>query len=328
MATEKNLTVNYMGLQLRNPLIAASSPLTSTVDKIVELERAGIGAVVLKSIFEEQIEGQAAVLERYNDHPQAAVYLRSYIANDYLDSFRKLIRECKQKVSIPIIASINCSTDGTWTDYARQIEEAGADALELNIFYLPTDSKRPGKEIEERYFHIVEKVLDTVSIPVSVKLGIRFTNILNITQELEFRGVKGAVLYNRFFEPDIDLHSLEYKPAEWISSPNELRNSLRYLALISAREPKIDLAVSTGVHSGEDAVKAILSGAKAVELCSTILVNGTRAIKEISTYITNFMEKKSFNTISDFRGLMNDKVELGDDALERVQFMKYFPKEK
>lgn len=320
-----DLKVKYLGLDLKNTLIASSSPLTANIGKIKELYRNGIGAVVLKSIFEEQITGEAAVLQRYNDYAEAAAYLRTYVANDYMKGFVELIKDTKESTDIPVIASINCATEGKWVDYALKIQEAGADALELNIFFLPNDPKIEGGDIVDKYLHIIQTIVSLVKIPVSVKLSLRFTNILNVTQQIYYRKAKGVVMYNRFFEPDINIDTMEYTAADGISSPKELHNSLRDIAVTSAIVPGLDISASTGIHSGEDAVKAILAGAKTVQLCSTILKNGMGVIGEINDFILKWMDKNTFDDIGDFRGLMNKKMRLDDPALERVQYMKYFP---
>lgn len=320
-----DLTVKYLGLTLNNPVIASSSPLTATVEKIVELEKAGIGAVVLKSIFEEQIIGQTASMEQYSNYPEAADYLKTYLSSDYLQSYIKLIRDAKSATKLPIIASINCASSGKWIEYAHRIADAGADAIELNIFFLPTDAAQTSAEIEERYLNIIRNVAETVAIPVSVKLSSKFTNVLHIAQEAYYRKAKGVVMYNRFLEPDIDITRMEYVPASGISSPSELYDSLRNVAIASAVLPNLDITVSTGVHSGEDAVKCLLAGAKAVQVCSTVLLNGLGVIGDITSFIANWMSDNNFERVSDFCGMMNSKMKIGDSNLERVQFMKYYP---
>lgn len=324
-----DLSVSYMGLKLDNPLIASSSPLTASIGKIVELERAGIGAVVLKSIFEEQIAGKAEMLGRYSDYPEAADYLRAYVGSDYLSGFNTLIKQAKSRTSLPVIASINCVSAGNWIRYARDIEEAGADAIELNIFFLPTDAGQSSEGIEERYLATAAGVAESVSIPVSVKLSMRFTNVLRIISEAHKRGIRAAVLYNRLFEPDVNIHTLEYIPANGISSPVELHNSLRNIAMASAAVPDIDLAVSTGVHDGEGALKAILAGADAVQICSALLISGPGVIAGMKSDIVAFMEQNSFGSVSDFRSLMNGKApRVDNEMLGRAQYMKYFPSTK
>ena len=323
-----DLSVNYMGLDLRNPLIASSSPLTATAAHIEELVRNGIGAAVLKSIFEEQISGEAAMMARYgNDYPEAADYLHAYLGADYMQSFIDLISEVKRSTDIPVIASINCMGKGKWVEYAGQIAAAGADGLELNIFFMPDNETQVSAEIEARYLGIIEAVTRTVDIPVSVKFSRRFTNIFHMMQASYNRGAKGAVLYNRFFEPDIDIENMEYISASGLSTPAELHKSLRDVAIATAEMPGLDISVSTGVHSGEDAVKALLVGARAVQLCSTLLINGVEVIGRINAFLAEWMGRNGFATVDDFRGLMNRKERRGDLLLERVQYMKTFPSE-
>ena len=323
-----DLSVKYMGLRLKNPLIASSSPLTATAAHIEELARNGIGAVVLKSIFEEQISGEAAMRARYgNDSPEAADYLHAYLGADYMKGFIDLISEVKRKTDLPVIASINCMSKGKWVEYAGKIACAGADGLELNIFFMPDNETQASAEIESRYLGIIEAVTRSVDIPVSVKFSMRFTNIFHMMQTSFNRGVRGAVLYNRFFEPDIDIDSMEYVPASGLSTPAELHKSLRDVAIATAEIPGMDISVSTGVHSGADTVKAILAGARTVQLCSTLLINGMQVIGDIDAFLTGWMERNGFGTVDDFRGLMNRKERPGDPLLERVQYMKTFPAE-
>lgn len=322
-----DLSVEYMGLRLENPLIASSSPLTATAPQIEELAAAGIGAVVLKSIFEEQIAGEAAMLERYTDYPEATDYLHGYLGADYMKGFFDLIADAKRHASIPVIASINCVSHGKWVEYAQRIADAGADALELNIFFLPRDERQSSAEIEERYLDIVDAVTQAVCIPVSVKFSMRFTNIFRMMQGAYNRGATAAVLYNRFFDPDIDVERMEYVPASGLSTPDELHKSLRYVAIASAEVPGMDISVSTGVHSGTDVVKTLLAGGTTAQLCSTLMINGLEVIGGMKAFMTGWMERNGFSQTSQFRGLMNKSGREGDPLLERVQYMKTFPAE-
>ncbi|MDL2320149.1 dihydroorotate dehydrogenase-like protein [Alistipes sp. OttesenSCG-928-B03] len=321
-----SLKVKYLGLELDNPVIVASSPFTASVDKIIQLEQHGAGAAVLKSVFEEQIMGEAAYLERYNDHPQARDYLRGYIGGDYIAGHLNMISEAKKQVRMPLIASINCQHSGSWIDYAKSIEDAGADALELNIFFLPTSADEKSEEVEERYLDIVSGVAEKLTIPVSVKLGVRFTNVLSICRGIYYRGGKGVVMFNRFFEPDIDVDTMSVTGSDVLSSQSELRNNLRWVAMASAEVPTMDIAVTTGVHTGEDAVKSILSGAKAVEVCSTLYANGLDAIGQMKDYIAKWMYDHNFESIADFSGKLNYKGVDEPEIFQRAQFMKFFPK--
>lgn len=242
-----NLKTTYLGLELNNPLIAASSPYTATVDNIKKLEDAGIGAVVLKSIFEEQIRGEATMLDTFSDYPEAADYLNAYVHQEYMASHLDIISRLKKETSLPVIASINCSSEGSWTDYANSVEAAGADALELNIYVMPTSADQSSEVIEERYLTVLKSVVDKVSIPVSVKLNMRFTNVLNICNRIYFRGGRGVVMFNRTFEPDFDIDTLTLsRSTDALSAPSELRNSLRTVGLCAPQVQMLDIAISTG----------------------------------------------------------------------------------
>lgn len=319
-----NLTTKYLGLTLRNPLIVSSSGLTSTIEKVRAAAAAGAGAVVLKSIFEEQLTAQAGSLEAYNDYPEAADYLRGYVQGGAMQEYLDLIGKASSELTIPIIASINCATSGEWVAYAKQIAAAGAAALELNIFTLPTDPTLTAEKIEERYLKIVADVRAATDIPIAVKLPAHFTNPLNIIEQLYYRGVKGVVLFNRFFSTDIDIQRMEVVSGGVFSSSDELRNSLRYTALASSLTPLADVAISTGVHSGADAVKALLAGAKAIELCSVLYENGVDHIEVILAEIERWATEKNYTAIDDFIGLVNASREKDAEVFERAQFMKYY----
>lgn len=322
------ITTDYLGLQLANPLLASSSPYTSHIDNIRRLADQGIGGVVLKSVFEEQIAGEAAMLERYHSYPEAAAYLKTYVGEDYMRSHLALIREAKTIAGLPVIASINCVEAGEWLEYARRIQEAGADALELNVFEQPASVQTTSSQIETDYARIVASVVETIRIPVSVKLGMRFTNVFNLARELYYRGARGVVYFNRFFEPDIDLDTISLVPGDPYSSAKELRNVLRTTALGSALLPGLDISVSSGVHSGEDVVKAILTGAKTVQLCTAIHERGMGVIGEMLAYMQQWMNTHRFEGIGDFRGLLDYRSVADPQTYQRVQYMKYFPSEQ
>ncbi len=322
----KKLQTTYLGLNLQSPVIVASSPFTAEISKIERLEEAGAGAVVLKSIFEEQIAGEAAMLERYGSSPEAADYLNAYLADDYLKGHLQLIEQAKKSIRIPVIASINCYEKGEWIDYARRIEAAGADALELNIFLFPEDIKLNSETIEKSYLAIIASVMETVNIPVSVKLSMRFTNILNIAAETYFRGGKGVVFYNRFFEPDINIDDMSFTTSGILSEASELRNSLRVVGLGSSQLPELDFSISTGVHTGEDAIKAILAGAKTVQICSALYLSGIGVIGKMNSTIAGWMDRHSFESIAEFHGKMNYRS-TENDSSSRVQYMRFFPKD-
>lgn len=319
-----NLTTKYLGLTLRNPLIVSSSGLTSSIEKLRAASSAGAGAVVLKSIFEEQLTAKASSLEVYSDYPEAADYLRGYVQGGAMNEYLELIRQASTELTIPIIASINCSTAGEWVTYAKQVEQAGASALELNIFTLATDPTLTGEKIEEKYLAIVAAVRHATNLPLSIKLPQGFTNPLHIIEQLYYRGVKGVVLFNRFYSPDIDIEKMTVISAGVMSTSNELHNPLRYTALASAKTPLIDIAISTGVHSGADAVKALLVGARGVELCSVLYEQGIDHLGVILSQIEKWAERKNYTKISDFQGLLDASREKDIEIYERAQFMKYF----
>lgn len=319
-----HLNVTYLGLKLRNPLIVSSSGLTASLMKLQRLEESGAGAVVLKSVFEEQILNEVTHLEEYTGYTEAADYLQAYLEDNYLSKHLALIKSAKESLSIPVIASLCCVSNGDWVDYARKIEEAGADALELNIFLMPVTCEEESAAIEQSYLDIVHEVVSAVRLPVSVKLGSRFTNLLNIVKGIEHRDAKGVVMFNRFYEPDININALQLVEADIFSSPVELRNSIRGIAMASSKCSRLDIAASTGVHSGEDAVKVLLAGAAAVEICSTVYKHGLGVIAEINTFIEKWMLKQKFATIQDFKGRLNYAHVSNPFAFERAQFMKYF----
>lgn len=320
-----SLKTKYLGLELDNPVIVASSPFTSSLDKIAEMERAGAGAVVLKSIFEEQIISESAFLARFQEYPEAADYLREYVGNEYVQGHLKLIEQAKKTVRIPVIASINCMSQGKWLDYASKIESAGADAIELNIYLLPTHQSEQGSEIEKRYLEIIGSVVKAVKIPVAVKIPQRFTNVLNIAQEAYNRGARSLVMFNRFIEPDIDVDRIEIMSSDMHSLRSELQNNLRSVAMCSPLVKGLDIAVSTGVHTGEDLVKVLLVGARAAEIC-TALYRGTSVIEEMKSYLAGWMKSHGFDSVEQFRGLLsNSRTEDYNEIYQRAQYVKQFP---
>jgi dihydroorotate dehydrogenase (fumarate) len=307
----------------------ASSGLTNSVEKNVGLEQKGAGGIVLKSIFEEEIAMEYdQVLEMLKD---AGKDLSAYDYYDYeiraenLDAYTKLIKETKQKVSIPVIASVNCVYSHEWTIFANKLEQAGADALELNMFILPSDVKGESSEIEGRYFKVVEKVLSEVSIPVSIKMSYYFSSLGRMIKKLSETGIAGLVLFNRFYSPDFDLDSLKPLASNVLSSPDELPISLRWVALMSGRVD-CDIAASTGVHDGNALIKQLLAGATAVEIASTLYKNGTDQIGVMLGRLEAWMNEKGFETLEDFRGKLSQKESQDPAVYERVQFMKYFGK--
>ncbi len=320
-----NLETKYLGLTLKNPIIVSSSGLTSNVAKIKEAEEAGAGAVVLKSVFEEQINHEAGNLHEVGkDNAEAYDYLQSYVTANNLDNYLNLIKEAKSSVSIPVIASISCFSDKKWTDFAKHFEEAGADALELNIYILPDDRRKSGSDYEKIYLSIIKKVIKKTNIPVSIKLSYNFTNVINIVDKVKSLGAKGVVLFNRFYEPDIDIDKMEMTTSNVFSTESDLRFALRWAAIVSDQVKGIDIASSTGVHSAEGAIKMLLAGANAVQICSVLYNNGMGEIKSMLEGIESWMKQRGFDDLNGIRGLMSYKSIPDPSVYHRSQFMKYF----
>ncbi len=322
-----DLSTNYMGLQLRSPVIVGSSGLTKSLDNLELIDKKGAGAVVLKSLFEEQIRFEVRRMFSYDDtqsvYTEAEDYIRNYAREHTLDEYLNLIQEGKKKLEIPIIASINCTTAGEWPAFAKNIEKAGADALELNIFVLPACTDTAGSEYEKLYIDVIEKVKKEISIPVSLKISTYFSGLANMIKKLSWTGVEGIVLFNRFFNPDIDTDDLRIKAANLYSEPEEITTSLRWIAILSG-QLQTDLCASTGVHDGKGVVKQLLAGATAVQVCSTLYKNGFDQLDLIHEEINGWMEKHRYKSINEFRGLVSQKMTKNPAAFLRVQFMKHF----
>jgi dihydroorotate dehydrogenase (fumarate) len=319
-----NLEVSYLGLKLKNPVIVSSSGLTSSVEKIKKIEKSGAGAVVLKSLFEEQINYEAGSLIMNHDYPEAEDYIRNYTKDHGVGEYLKLIEEAKKAVSIPVIASINCISANDWVRFTREIEKAGADAIELNVFSLPTDKNLEASEYEKVYFELAGKIKSVTNLPVSMKIGNHFTNPVNMVYKLFTLGIKGVVLFNRFYEPDIDINKFSLTAAEVFSTPSEIRQNLRWVAIISDKVNQIDISASTGIHSGEAIIKQLLAGAEAVQVCSVLYKNGVEYIDKMLDEVEDWMKNNNFKSIQEFRGKMSYKSIPDPMLYERSQFMKYF----
>lgn len=322
-----DLSVTYMGLALRNPIIVGSSGLTATEKGVRELEENGAGAVVLKSIFEEEIvyEMEDALKEAAarNLNLDQFDYYDYELKGQKLDRYTGLIEACKQAVSIPVIASVNCTYSHEWAYYARDLQAAGADALELNMYFLPTDVSRSAEEVEKAYFEIVKKVQAEVSIPIALKISYYFSNLGAMIQRLSEQGVGALVLFNRYYSPDFDIDRLQVVPTHVTSVPGEIAISLRWVAMMSQRVG-CDLAASTGVHDGQAVIKQLLAGAQAVQVVSTLYKNGRGHIRSMLDEVEGWMKKNGHGSIQDFRGLMSQGKSSNPAVYERVQFMKYF----
>lgn len=320
----ENLTTNYLGLKLKSPIILSSSRLTSTVEGLLEAEENGAGAVVLKSLFEEQIMYHVNSMPSSTGYPEADDYITYYTKSHSVDEYLNLIKNAKKRLTIPVIPSINCFSSEGWIDFARVISESGADALEINVFFMPTDRKMSSAESEKVYFELIEKLKNKVKIPIVLKIGSRFSNILYMIDQFYMRGVEGVVMFNRFYEPDIDIKKLEIIPASIFSKSDERRNVLRWIAMTSAQDIKIDISASTGVHSGDDVVRYLLAGADTVQVCSVLYQNGIGYLKGLNQVLSDWMTKNNFKSIDEFRGKLNWVNYDRPTVFERTQFMKYF----
>ncbi len=323
-----NLSTEYMGLKLKNPIIIASSGLTDTVESIKSLEENGAAAVVLKSLFEEEIVAEMdAQLKKMSSvsplYPETLDFYEEYEDDNMSMQYLELIKDAKKAVKIPIIASINCVTAEQWTYFPKEIEKAGADALELNLFLLPSDFKRNAEAINKVYLDIVKKVKEQINIPVALKVSYYSTDLALHLQKLSKTGIKALVLFNKFYSPDIDLDKMEITSGKILSSPDDIHISLRWMGIMAGRV-ECDLAASTGVHTGKDAIKQILAGANAVQVVSTIYLNGAEQIQKMLAEIKKWMDEKGFKSIDEFRGKMSQTNINNPAAYERVQFMKYF----
>jgi len=324
-----DLSTTYMGLRLSNPIIAASCGLTGTSDGIRKLADNGAGAVVLKSIFEEEIllrtnrrleEAQKDPLI-YSGLSETLDYIDIHLREDNLGTYLQMIIDAKNSVSIPVIGSINCMSTEDWVHFARRMEEAGADGIELNLFLNPADFVN--KEFEKAYFRIIEKVLAVVEIPVAIKVSKYFTRMGLTIKALSETGVSSIVMFNRFFTPDIDIEKLTLIPGKLFTTPEEQAETLRWIAIMADRV-HCDLAASTGIHSGNDVVRMILAGARATQVASTLYKNGPDQIKRMIKMVENWMSSKGFNSLDDFRGKLSGVYGDNPASFERMQFMKHF----
>jgi dihydroorotate dehydrogenase (fumarate) len=326
--TMPDLTTTYLDLKLKNPLVAsAAQPLSTKVETVQKLEEYGIAAVVMYSLFEEQVIHESLELDHYLS--QGTDFSRE-VASYYpqLDDFTltpevyvEAVRKTKKAVDIPVIGSINGVSTGGWIKYARQIQDAGADALELNLYYLPTDPNIPSNELEDNYVSLVRDVCRSVKIPVAVKLSPFFTTIPHIAQRLVNAGAKGLVLFNRFYQPDIDLENLEVVPNLKLSNSNDLRLPLRWIAILYERI-QADLALTSGVHSAEDVLKAMMAGASVAMTTSELLQNGLGRIPAILADIEAWMDDHEYESIHQMKGSLSQKSVKEPAAFERANYMK------
>lgn len=320
-----DLSVNYMGLKLRNPLIVSASPLTSIIENIKIFENEGVGAVVLRSLFEEEIneelEEQLGHEDMYFWYPEAAEHIKKLSKNQVTQPYLHLIQRAKKETGIPIIASVNCFSAGNWVKFACNIQDAGADALELNIAtHLPYDETLEDNHIEQKIKDIVERVKKEVKIPVAVKIGHFYTNLIRTAGILERAGADGLVIFNRFYRPDIDIDKLEVISDNNLSSPKEITYSLRWVGVLS-QHVSCNIAASTGIHNYEGVVKQLLAGATVAQICSVLYRHGFQEISKILNGLEDWMKSKRFESIDDFRGRITDS-QLNCAKFEQIQFIQ------
>ncbi len=322
-----DLTTKYLGLSLKNPIVPSASPLSKSVDMVKKLEEAGASAVVVYSLFEEQIEHEDNEFEHYMSYgtesfaealtyfPKPVEYSRG--PEEYL----KHISNLKKAVGIPIIGSLNGVSKGGWMKYAKLIEEAGADALELNVYYIASNINDDGAKVEEIYIRDLRAIKNTVKIPVSIKLSPYFSSLGNIAKRLDEAGADGLVLFNRFYQPDIDLEKLEVVPNLELSTSNELRLPLRWIATLYGKV-KASLAATSGIHTYQDVLKAMMVGSDVAMVCSELLANGVHRIAEILKELEEWMEKNEYSSIEMMKGSMSQKSVADPAAFERANYMK------
>lgn len=319
-----DLKTTFAGLQLKNPIIISSSGLTNSATKNLKLQEAGAGAVVLKSLFEEQILLEAGQMDDTIEHPEGGEYLVEALRYHKQSEYINLIKETKAVCSIPVIASINCYSDSEWIRYATEIEKADADALEINILSLQTKTCYECGSFEQSHIDILKHVKEVTRLPVIMKLGSNLTNPVALIDQLYANGAAGVVLFNRFYQPDIDINKMAQTSGEVFSNGSELANSLRWVGIASSAVPLMDYAASGGIHKPEDIVKAILAGSSAVEICSTIYKNGSEIIKPMLDFICKWMNDKGFEHISQVKGKLNTRDLEGINTFERTQFLRYY----
>lgn len=322
-----DLTTRYLGMQLRTPLVASASPLSQEIDTIRRLEDAGASAVVLYSVFEEQLRQESQELDYFlsagtESYPESLNYFPD--PGEFLlgpDEYLGHIRKAKEAVKIPVIASLNGSSVGGWIQYATQIEEAGADALECNIYWIVTDPGATAAEVEQHYLDIVQAVRAAVHIPVAIKLSPFFSNLAHLAQRMDAAGADGLVLFNRFYQPDIDLEALELKPNVLLSTPQAMRLPLTWIGILHGRI-KASLAATSGIHGPEDVIKLLMVGADVTMLCSALLRNGTNHLRAVEAGLRNWMEAHEYESVEQMKGSMSQLRCPDPSAFERAQYMR------
>ncbi len=317
-----DLSTIYMNLKLRNPLIVASSGLTGSPSKVKECADMGAGAVVLKSIFEEQIEKDlGSISGSENWYPEAFDYINEYGMENAVSKYLSLLEESVKITDIPIIPSIHCFGKGNWAKFARKLENSGASGIELNAFVLPSDPRRTGRDNENIILDILADVKSQISIPVSMKIGSHFSSISSFVKELDETGIDAIVLFNRFLRMNFDINNLKVIPGSYLSTEEETELVLRWVSILSPLT-SCDIASTTGIHDGEAVVKHLLAGANAVQICSTLYKNGLGVMADMHGFMADWMRKHNYNSIQDFQGKLSQNRSNNPAEFQRVQFIK------
>ena len=322
-----NTETKYLGLELKSPIVVGSCGLTSDVAKMVQMEEAGAGAVVVKSVFEEQIihdikrnTHMVAPTDSYGDSYE---YIAQHVADDSLEKHFSMIREAKRRLTIPVIGSINCFSYENWLTYAQKFQEAGCDALELNMAILPYETNLSADDVERTFNQIINTLRKSITIPISIKVGTYFTDMAKQMQQLSWMGIQGVTMFNKSVQVDIDTESETLQNASYLSTHEEMYNTLRWVALLS-KKMRCDLSASTGVYTADDVVKMLLAGATTVPVVSCLYKNGIDTLRELNSGLRAWMERKGYDNISAFRGKLAVMPADKASVAMRTQFMKYF----
>ena len=319
--------VKYLGLELKSPIVVGSCGLTADVDKMVEMEAAGAGAVVLKSVFEEQIiydiKRNTSVFAPTDNYGGSYEYVAMHVADDSLNRHFQMIRDAKSRLSIPVIGSINCFSYENWLTYANKFQEAGCDALELNMAILPYETSLSADDVERTFTQVINTLRKSVTIPISIKVGSYFTDMAKQLQQISWMGIQGLTMFNKSVQVDIDIDREILKNASYLSNPEDIHKTLRWVAIMS-KKIRCDLSASTGVFTADDVVKMLLAGATSVQVVSCLYKNGIGTIRQLNDGLCAWMQKKGYKDIESFRGKLAVKSNDNTSAAMRTQFMKYF----
>ena len=321
-----NLNTQFLGLDLKNPLIVGSSELSNSAEHIIDLAKAGAGAVIVKSLFEEQILmdlDAERTNNMYGAYDHIENYVGYYLKKHSIDQYLQSIAQAKKEVDIPILGSINCVSASEWIDYAKKIQDAGADALEVNVFIMPANVEMEGAEIEQTYMTIAEKVSTAIDIPVLLKLSPYFSGTANFLVKLSQNQIKGLTLFNRFYNPAIDIEEEKLGHQPILSRPEDFGNTLRWVGILSERVA-CDLSASTGIHSHKEVISALLAGATTTQMVSHLYKNGHQEIQKVLNGLSQWMERKGYQELADFRGKLSQANQKNPMMFERAQFMRYF----